>query len=281
MKYLQALILTLICGTSFSQLDGAWQGILIQNNQNGTTTNFAIWVDFKIEGTQLKGSFRSEQAGTPYFKVSTISGEIEGDTIIFQEKKIVKHNTQSGMGWCFLSTRFIYSKAEQKLKGSYSSATEGCIPGELILVKSNKAFNPGATEIVITSSLEEIETLLKNDQTLVGKQFVLSNVNYQSGKYLIVSSSYTYLNKIVALLKENSKIKIHLKGHTDSDGDDEKNFILSQKRAKSVSDYLIKNGIKQQRITYEGYGESRLIATNKTIEGKKENRRVELLIISE
>lgn len=281
MKYLQALLFLLICGTSFSQLDGAWQGVLIQDNQDGTTTNFAIWVTLKIEGTQLKGSFRSEQGGTPYFKVSTISGEIKEDSIIFQEKEIVQHNTQSGMGWCFLSTRFRSIEAEQKLKGSYSSVTKGCIPGELILVKSNKAFNTGATEIAVSSSLNEIATLLKTEETIVGKQFVLSNVNYQSGKYLIVSSSYTYLNKIVALLKDNPTIKIHLKGHTDSDGDDEKNFILSQKRAKSVSDYIIKKGIKPHRITFEGYGESRSIATNEKIEGKKENRRVELLIISE
>ena len=86
---------------------------------------------------------------------------------------------------------------------------------------------------------------------------------------------------IVNISRENSLIKIHLKGHTDSDGDDENNFILSHKRAKSVSDYLIKTGIDKARITYEGYGESRSVATNETKEGKRENRRVELLIISE
>jgi outer membrane protein OmpA-like peptidoglycan-associated protein len=233
------------------------------------------------DGNQLKGSFRSEQANSPYYKISNIIGKIDGNNIVIKEKAIVNHNTQEGMGWCFLLAKFVYSEAEQKLKGTYTSATEGCIPGELILVKSNKTFNNGATLIAAASSLAEVEQLLVDNKSIVGKQFVLTDVKFQSGKHTIVSSSYAYLNKIAALLKENDSIKIHLKGHTDSDGDDENNFILSQKRAKSVSAYFIKKGVKNQGITYEGYGESRSIATNETKEGKGLNRRVELFIISE
>ena len=281
MRYFQTLLLLLFWGTIFGQLDGSWQGVLIQNNSGKTTTNFAIWVELKLEGNQLTGILRSEQANSPYYKVSTITGEIDGDHVVFKERKIVNHKTKQGQGWCLLLAEFVYNKHEQKLKGTYTSSTQGCVPGELILVKSNKAFNHGATAIVETSSLEKVESLLNATQNVVGKQFVLSDVNYQSGKYTISSSSSPYLNKITALLKENATLKIHLKGHTDSDGDDENNFILSQKRAKSVSDYLLKKGIKQDRITFEGYGESRSIATNQTKDGKKENRRVELLIISE
>lgn len=266
---------------AFAQLDGSWQGVLIQDNENGTTTNFAVWVELIIDGDQIKGSFRSEQANTPYYKISSITGKIDGDNVVVKEKVIVNHNTQEGMGWCFLLAKFVYSESEQKLKGTYTSATEGCTPGGLVLMKSNKEFNRAETEIVVSSSLQDIDSLLNIEKTVAGKQFVLTDVNYQSGRHNIVSNSYFYLKKIAKLLKENSTIKIHLKGHTDSDGDDENNFILSQKRAKSVSDYLIKNGIKRERITYEGYGESRSISTNETKEGKQLNRRVELLIVSE
>jgi outer membrane protein OmpA-like peptidoglycan-associated protein len=281
MKTIYSFILFLMCATTFAQLDGSWQGVLIQDNQDGTTTNFAIWVTLKTGETLLKGSFRSEQAGSPYYKVSSINGKIADDTIVFKENEIVNHNTQNGMGWCFLLAQFVYHEAEQQLKGTYTSETIGCNPGELVLVKSNKAFNRGATTIIESSSLEGVEKLLLEEKRIVGKQFVLTNVNYQSGKSSIASSSFSYLNKIVKLLKQHGTIKIHLKGHTDSDGDDENNFMLSQKRAKSVSDYLIIKGIKRTRITFEGYGESRSISSNKTKEGKKENRRVELLIISE
>jgi outer membrane protein OmpA-like peptidoglycan-associated protein len=217
----------------------------------------------------------------PYIKVSTIIGKIEGNNIVFKEKSIVHHSTQDGMGWCLLLVRFVYNESEQTLKGTYTSDSEGCFPGELVLIKANKRFNFGATEIVEASSLADVEKLLIDKKTVVGKQFVLTDVNYQSGKHNILSNSYVYLNKIAVLLKENNSIKIHLKGYTDSDGDDESNFLLSQKRGRSVADYLLKKGIEESRITFEGYGESRSITSNKSREGKRVNRRVELLIISD
>jgi len=279
MKLVQSLLFLFFCGTVFGQLDGAWQGVLIQNNPDKSTTNFAIWVDIKTNGTQLTGSFRSEQANSPYFKVSKIVGKIEGNSVVFEEKIIINQHTQDGMFWCSLLARFVFNESEQKLKGSYTS--EGCTPGALVLVKSNKEFNHGATKVVESSSLEEVEKLLVSKTTAVGKQFVLTDVNYQSGKHHIVSSSFVYLNRITSLLKENSSLKIHLKGHSDSDGDDEDNFLLSQKRAKSVSDFIINKGVEAARITFEGYGESRSIASNQSKEGKRVNRRVELLIISD
>lgn len=280
MRYFYCLLFLFISGASFAQLSGSWQGVLIQDNKNGTTTNFAVWVDLIVDGSQLKGSFRSEQANSPYYKVSNIVGKLDGNNIVIKEKEIVNQNTESGRGWCFLLAKFVFNKSEQKLKGTYTSATEGCAPGELVLVKSNKTFNKSATPIVAESTFEEVEELLKAKKAIKGKQFVLVDVNFQSGKYELGSNSYAYLNKITELLKKNNTIKIHLKGHTDSDGDDENNFILSQKRAKSVSDFLRSKGIVEGRITFEGYGESRSVATNETKEGRRENRRVELLIVS-
>jgi outer membrane protein OmpA-like peptidoglycan-associated protein len=281
MKYCQSLLFLFLCSSVFGQLNGSWQGVLIQGNPDGSTTNFAIWLDLFVDGPRIKGSIRSEQANTPYYKISSIIGKVEGNNILVKEKIIVNEDTQEGMGWCLLLAKFVYNESEQKLKGTYTSDTEGCVPGELVLVKSNKAFNREATEIIEASSLEEVEALLGEEIAVVGKQFVLTDVKFQSGKHNIASSSYSYLNKIVRLLKENSSIKIHLKGHTDSDGDDENNFILSQKRAKSVSEYLEKKGVNEDMVTYEGYGESRSIATNESKPGKQLNRRVELLIVAE
>ena len=85
MKYFQSFLLLLVCGTTFAQLDGSWQGVLIQDNQNGTTTNFAIWVELIVDGPQLKGSFRSEQANSPYYKISSIIGKINGDNVVIKD----------------------------------------------------------------------------------------------------------------------------------------------------------------------------------------------------
>ncbi len=67
-----------------------------------------------------------------------------------------------------------------------------------------------------------------------------------------------------------------IEGHTDSNGSDEFNKTLSQKRTESVRAYLISKGIAESRITGLGLGESKPIATNKTSLGRAKNRRVEL-----
>jgi OOP family OmpA-OmpF porin len=84
------------------------------------------------------------------------------------------------------------------------------------------------------------------------------------------------LNKLGTFLKEWPKAKGEISGHTDSVGSDKYNVKLSQRRAASVKKYLEeKFGIAPDRLTTEGYGESRPIASNKTKEGRQLNRRIE------
>jgi outer membrane protein OmpA-like peptidoglycan-associated protein len=267
--------------STFGQLTGSWQGVLIQNNLDGTTSNFSIWIELKNEGNMFSGNFRSEQILPPYYKLSNIFGEIRGDNIFLEEERIIKHETQNGFRWCLIKAMLQYNKPQEKLIGKYISKNEWCESGKLVLVKSNKKFNDSSTEVVKKSSLKKVQELLSIKGSITGLQFILKEVHFLSGKYKLASSSFGYLNHIAELLNKNSNIKIHLKGHTDSDGDDENNFILSQKRAKSVANYFIKKGVNSFRITYEGYGKSRPIIENDSPENKQINRRVELLILSQ
>lgn len=84
------------------------------------------------------------------------------------------------------------------------------------------------------------------------------------------------LNKLGTFLKEWSKAKGEISGHTDSVGSDKYNLKLSQRRAASVKKYLVeKFNIAPERLTTEGYGESKPIASNKTKAGRQQNRRIE------
>jgi outer membrane protein OmpA-like peptidoglycan-associated protein len=74
-------------------------------------------------------------------------------------------------------------------------------------------------------------------------------------------------------------MKIEINGHTDNIGSDQYNLNLSEKRANSVTDYLVENGIANQRLVAKGYGETMPKATNETEEGRQVNRRVEFAII--
>src|SRR5680860_378335 len=121
------LLSLFLFNTAFSQIDGTWQGVLIQDNNDGTSSNYSIWVNIKSEGDKLTGSLRSEQVSTPYFKVSEILGKKEGEVVRFEEKTIINHNTQVGFTWSLIVASLKYNTTEGQLKGEYSSIDELCV----------------------------------------------------------------------------------------------------------------------------------------------------------
>ena len=85
------------------------------------------------------------------------------------------------------------------------------------------------------------------------------------------------LKNLAIVLKEMDVKNFEIDGHTDSDGSDEYNQVLSEKRANSVKNFLVSQGVTAE-ITTKGYGESKPVASNDTAEGKQKNRRVEIII---
>jgi len=112
-----------------------------------------------------------------------------------------------------------------------------------------------------------------------GKETVLNNIFFDLDKYEIKEISKPELNKIVQFLEENPEIRIAINGHTDNQGSAAYNEELSRKRAKAVYDYLIKAGIEATRLAYQGYGQSRPVATNDTEAGRQQNRRIAFEIL--
>lgn len=91
----------------------------------------------------------------------------------------------------------------------------------------------------------------------------------------IQASSNEIIQQIAAALKESKEMKLQIIGHTDSEGDEAKNLVLSKKRAAAVKVKLIGMGIAASRLTTDGKGETVPIADNTSAEGKAQNRRVE------
>jgi outer membrane protein OmpA-like peptidoglycan-associated protein len=109
-------------------------------------------------------------------------------------------------------------------------------------------------------------------------RIVTHGILFDSGSDKIKGESYKTLADIGALLTDNPTLRLSIEGHTDSDGADDYNMTLSQKRAASVKDYLIANyKITAERLESKGWGESKPINMNNTPEGKANNRRVELV----
>jgi flagellar motor protein MotB len=113
----------------------------------------------------------------------------------------------------------------------------------------------------------------------VGEKMQLSNVFYEVDSWQLKQESMAELNNLVNLLSENKNLAMEIGGYTDSTGSEQYNMDLSEKRALSVVNYLVKNGISSERLKYKGYGNKSPLGDNVTIEGRKLNRRTEAKII--
>lgn len=112
----------------------------------------------------------------------------------------------------------------------------------------------------------------------VGDVIVLRGVNFDFDKATLTVNAKSILDSVATALESRPDIKVELGGHTDGKGSDSYNEALSDRRSKSVKDYLTKKGIASSRMTSKGYGESMPVATNDTDEGRELNRRVELKV---
>lgn len=108
---------------------------------------------------------------------------------------------------------------------------------------------------------------------------VLKGVTFLPGSATLTADAKTVLDGAASALAGQKNLKVELGGYTDSQGKDAANLALSQKRANAARQYLIDKGIEADRLTAKGYGEASPIADNNTVEGRAENRRVELKVV--
>jgi OOP family OmpA-OmpF porin len=107
--------------------------------------------------------------------------------------------------------------------------------------------------------------------------FIAKNIFFETDKYEILPRSYYSLKELANVLKADPTLNLDIEGHTDITSTPAHNRILSENRAKAVHIYLTEKArINFKRLSYAGYGSTRPVATNKTVEGKAMNRRVEL-----
>jgi outer membrane protein OmpA-like peptidoglycan-associated protein len=119
----------------------------------------------------------------------------------------------------------------------------------------------------------------KEEQEVINKAF--DNLEFESGKSIIKSSSIGSLDELAALLKKKPEFKLLLAGHTDNMGTAETNLALSKNRTLAVKKYLVAKGVEESRIRAEWFGSSKPVADNSTAEGRQHNRRVEMSIVFE
>jgi outer membrane protein OmpA-like peptidoglycan-associated protein len=153
------------------------------------------------------------------------------------------------------------------------AANQGCpwpdTDGDGVLDKDDLC--PDVKGTVANNGCPEVTEAVKKALNAYAKTIL-----FDTGKSSIKSQSAEVLQNIIDILKEYPNAKFNIEGHTDSTGSEANNQKLSESRASSVKDYLVKNGIEAGRLSSKGYGESKPIDSNKTRAGRANNRRVEI-----
>jgi outer membrane protein OmpA-like peptidoglycan-associated protein len=136
----------------------------------------------------------------------------------------------------------------------------------------------------LRSSVAALEATFSPDDARVvrqGDDVVLSllGIKFPSGKSTIDASSAALMKKVQQGLALFPGASVSVEGHTDANGSDSQNLILSQDRADAVRQYMVSNfGFNPEKVSSVGYGEARPVATNETAAGRARNRRIDLVI---
>jgi outer membrane protein OmpA-like peptidoglycan-associated protein len=126
--------------------------------------------------------------------------------------------------------------------------------------------------------LNQLNQVLETTDTDRGLVVNMPDVLFDIGQFTLKPAARERLARISGIVLAYPELKLQVEGHTDSIGSDDFNQKLSEKRAASVRDYLVNSGISAENITATGFGKTQPIADNATAEGRKLNRRVEMIV---
>ncbi|MDD4148649.1 MAG: OmpA family protein [Bacteroidales bacterium] len=117
------------------------------------------------------------------------------------------------------------------------------------------------------------------DKAKIGDKFNLNRIFFEFNSSELLTASYAELNRLFEIIKSKPSLRIEIRGHTDNIGSNSYNKTLSVKRAAAVYDYLIEKGLDKLGMKYRGFGNRVPVSDNETEEGRRLNRRVEIIIV--
>ncbi len=123
---------------------------------------------------------------------------------------------------------------------------------------------------------------VKLTQTSQGVQITTDDsVLFDVGNANISEKGFQFIDKVAEMLRTRSKANVIIEGHTDNTGSPQLNIALSEKRSTVVREALISRNVESARLSSKGYGQTKPVAENTTVEGRQMNRRSEIIVIGE
>lgn len=231
---------------------------LVIDNVYGGESGFSIQFNYYKEKT-IKGSIIDKNTNNPIYSNIKIENANNG-------KQIAESQSDS-------------------ITGEFNLDYKATINEDYFLITESK--NYFFTETLI-SSISKYNTVSSDLEIKVSKlkkneNLKLHNLNFYGDSYEYLPTAIPSLNRLLSLMQNNSTLKILIEGHTNGcPGGIEYSQMLSENRAKTIKDFLIKNGINKQRLVSKGFNCSKMLYPNMETNSEREkmmNRRVEILVL--
>ena len=129
--------------------------------------------------------------------------------------------------------------------------------------------------------LQQLNLILETRDSARGLIVNMSDVLFDFNKATLKPGAREKLAKVAGIVLAYPGLRLALEGHTDSIGSDEYNMVLSEKRAESVRDYLVAQGVPAASTTAQGFGKADPVVSNANAAGRQRNRRVEMVVSGE
>jgi len=210
--------------------------------------------------------------------------EVQPDVVALIFGKVLEVNTNSP-----IEARIDYESSKYDtatgfvlstpVSGEYKMVVP--VNSDYVLTAHAKGYYAVARKVHIPSKsvYVEYEVTLYMYPAVVGAVIPLNNIFFDVDEVVLRHESYEELDRCVTFMRANPGNFIEIGGHTNDDCSAGYCVELSLKRAKAVRDYLIESGIHPEKVTSKGYGKTRPIATNETVEGRERNQRVEFTVL--
>lgn len=279
MKYQLFIFLMLISTALSAQVTGVWKGLLIKDGQKPEQAA-VIYFDFGKETLT-----REEMPAKDGYAVRVLKTELKGGVIHGKQGTILKKKEVYGNRWCALDFELAFVDSTGYLQGKYRSLECKGNTGKVICFQVSETVSKEKTDL----DLQSWRPIFAEDVRLGRKSKELRDQERRNFKFEPIYFDYDkaeirpeydpFLKRIVSVINSHSDLRVRVTGNTDSDGSDQYNDGLSERRAQAIIDFFVKEGLRRDRIVIDFKGEKNPVSDNKSSEGKQLNRRVDFEFI--
>lgn len=286
------IISLLFCTQSTGQSNDAsmhvWCGIMIPAGKSYPDAN-ALWLrlpaEISAEKISEKTLSRQESYQTEFYALHKLEVYLEKDEIVIEESKAFKKKLNRGAPFCRMNYRLKYNDTTGYMEGSFMAMDCRGVSGRVVMYKSEHPISETNEMTVTHAWVDKLIDDLKNRRVSPAKMaemranFEFKPLYFDYDKDVIRDEYKEYLKTMAMVVLSHSDLRIKVTGHTDGDGSDAYNLDLSKRRAKSILNFFLEQGLAPHRVEIDFKGKREPVAPNTNPAGKQKNRRVDFSFI--